>query len=168
MPPRTGVFDGWRAVLVRLFSSSSLLIPLIKWGLGTFLCTLSVLGIGWIGAHRPLPLSVHLPLPDHCGLALPVSWQCSATCGEGIQQRQVVCRTNANSLGQCEGDKPDTLQACSLPACRGEPDRMGRGRPGRPSSSRPNSQPSLYPGPLEIPSIRGAPLCSQEISRTLP
>ncbi|XP_036294116.1 A disintegrin and metalloproteinase with thrombospondin motifs 14 isoform X5 [Pipistrellus kuhlii] len=55
----------------------------------------------------------------------PAQWrtgawsQCSATCGEGIQQRQVVCRTNANSLGQCEGDKPDTIQACSLPACRG-------------------------------------------------
>ncbi|XP_066205594.1 A disintegrin and metalloproteinase with thrombospondin motifs 14 isoform X2 [Saccopteryx leptura] len=55
----------------------------------------------------------------------PAQWrtgawsQCSATCGEGIQQRQVVCRTNANSLGQCEGDKPDTVQVCSMPACRG-------------------------------------------------
>nr|XP_031316993.1 A disintegrin and metalloproteinase with thrombospondin motifs 14 isoform X6 [Camelus dromedarius] len=53
----------------------------------------------------------------------PAQWrtgawsQCSVTCGEGIQQRQVVCRTNANSLGQCEGDKPDTVQVCSLPAC---------------------------------------------------
>ncbi|XP_032985616.1 A disintegrin and metalloproteinase with thrombospondin motifs 14 isoform X5 [Rhinolophus ferrumequinum] len=55
----------------------------------------------------------------------PAQWrtgawsQCSATCGEGIQQRQVVCRTNANSLRQCEGDKPDTIQVCSLPACGG-------------------------------------------------
>eukprot|EP00071_Canis_lupus_P039678 XP_022273235.1 A disintegrin and metalloproteinase with thrombospondin motifs 14 isoform X1 [Canis lupus familiaris] len=55
----------------------------------------------------------------------PAQWrtgawsQCSATCGEGIQQRQVVCRTNANSLGQCEGDRPDTVQVCSLPACAG-------------------------------------------------
>nr|XP_044612490.1 A disintegrin and metalloproteinase with thrombospondin motifs 14 isoform X8 [Equus asinus] len=55
----------------------------------------------------------------------PAQWrmgawsQCSATCGEGIQQRQVVCRTSANSLGQCEGDKPDTVQICSLPACGG-------------------------------------------------
>lgn len=53
--------------------------------------------------------------------------QCSATCGEGIQQRQVVCRTTANSLRQCEGDKPDTVQVCSLPACEGE--RGGSGRP---------------------------------------
>uniref|UniRef100_A0A8C6W6E8 ADAM metallopeptidase with thrombospondin type 1 motif 14 n=1 Tax=Nannospalax galili TaxID=1026970 RepID=A0A8C6W6E8_NANGA len=51
----------------------------------------------------------------------PAQWrtgawsQCSATCGEGIQQRQVVCRTI--TLGQCEGDKPDTVQFCSLPAC---------------------------------------------------
>uniref|UniRef100_A0A8D0V137 ADAM metallopeptidase with thrombospondin type 1 motif 14 n=1 Tax=Sus scrofa TaxID=9823 RepID=A0A8D0V137_PIG len=56
----------------------------------------------------------------------PVQWrtgawsQCSVTCGEGIQQRQVVCRTSANSLGQCEGDKPDTVQVCSLPACEGQ------------------------------------------------
>ncbi|XP_047681567.1 A disintegrin and metalloproteinase with thrombospondin motifs 14 isoform X6 [Prionailurus viverrinus] len=55
----------------------------------------------------------------------PAQWrtgawsQCSATCGEGIQQRQVVCRTNANSLGQCEGEKPDTVQVCSLPRCGG-------------------------------------------------
>ncbi|XP_053778769.1 A disintegrin and metalloproteinase with thrombospondin motifs 14 isoform X3 [Desmodus rotundus] len=55
----------------------------------------------------------------------PAQWrtgawsQCSATCGEAVQQRQVVCRTNANSVGQCEGDKPDTIQVCSLPACRG-------------------------------------------------
>ncbi|XP_006835920.1 PREDICTED: A disintegrin and metalloproteinase with thrombospondin motifs 14 [Chrysochloris asiatica] len=55
----------------------------------------------------------------------PAQWrtgawsQCSATCGEGIQQRQVVCRTNTNSLGQCEGDKPDTVQICSLPTCGG-------------------------------------------------
>uniref|UniRef100_A0A8C9M691 ADAM metallopeptidase with thrombospondin type 1 motif 14 n=1 Tax=Panthera tigris altaica TaxID=74533 RepID=A0A8C9M691_PANTA len=55
----------------------------------------------------------------------PAQWrtgawsQCSATCGEGIQQRQVVCRTNANSLGQCDGEKPDTVQVCSLPPCGG-------------------------------------------------
>ncbi|NIG61103.1 A disintegrin and metalloproteinase with thrombospondin motifs 14 isoform X2 [Pontoporia blainvillei] len=55
----------------------------------------------------------------------PAQWrtgawsQCSVTCGEGVQLRQVVCRANASSLGQCEGDKPDTVQVCSLPACGG-------------------------------------------------
>nr|XP_044993351.1 A disintegrin and metalloproteinase with thrombospondin motifs 14 isoform X2 [Jaculus jaculus] len=57
----------------------------------------------------------------------PAQWrtgawsQCSTSCGEGIQQRQVVCRTSANALGQCAGDEPDTVRACSLPACAGEP-----------------------------------------------
>lgn len=56
----------------------------------------------------------------------PAQWrtgawsQCSATCGAGVQQRQVVCRTTANSLRQCEGDKPGTVQVCSLPACEGD------------------------------------------------
>ncbi|KAM5241577.1 A disintegrin and metalloproteinase with thrombospondin motifs 14 isoform 1-T1 [Hipposideros larvatus] len=65
-------------------------------------------------ARRPC-LRVPCPAPWRTG-----AWsQCSATCGEGIQQRQVVCRTNANSLRQCEGEKPDTIQVCSLPACGG-------------------------------------------------
>ncbi|XP_072484791.1 A disintegrin and metalloproteinase with thrombospondin motifs 14 isoform X1 [Notamacropus eugenii] len=56
----------------------------------------------------------------------PAQWrtgawsQCSASCGEGIQQRQVVCKTSDNSMGQCEGDKPETVQVCSLPACPGK------------------------------------------------
>nr|XP_003928681.2 A disintegrin and metalloproteinase with thrombospondin motifs 14 isoform X3 [Saimiri boliviensis boliviensis] len=65
-------------------------------------------------ARRPC---FRVPCPAQWRLG---AWsQCSATCGEGIQQRQVVCRTNANSLGQCEGDRPDTVQVCSLPACGG-------------------------------------------------
>nr|XP_054098925.1 A disintegrin and metalloproteinase with thrombospondin motifs 14 isoform X6 [Callithrix jacchus] len=65
-------------------------------------------------ARRPC---LRVPCPAQWRLG---AWsQCSATCGEGIQQRQVVCRTNANSLGQCEGDRPDTVQVCSLPACGG-------------------------------------------------
>ncbi|XP_055454814.1 A disintegrin and metalloproteinase with thrombospondin motifs 14 [Psammomys obesus] len=56
----------------------------------------------------------------------PAQWrigawsQCSATCGEGIQQRQVACRNSSSVLRQCEGLKPDTVQVCSLPACRGD------------------------------------------------
>ncbi|XP_073734962.1 A disintegrin and metalloproteinase with thrombospondin motifs 14 isoform X1 [Callorhinus ursinus] len=65
-------------------------------------------------ARRPC---LRVPCPAQWRMG---AWsQCSATCGGGIQQRQVVCRTNANSLGQCEGDKPDTVQVCSLPACAG-------------------------------------------------
>uniref|UniRef100_A0A4X2LBC1 ADAM metallopeptidase with thrombospondin type 1 motif 14 n=1 Tax=Vombatus ursinus TaxID=29139 RepID=A0A4X2LBC1_VOMUR len=56
----------------------------------------------------------------------PAQWrtgawsQCSASCGEGIQQRQVVCKTSDNSMGRCEGDKPETVQVCILPACAEE------------------------------------------------
>uniref|UniRef100_A0A4X2LBK7 ADAM metallopeptidase with thrombospondin type 1 motif 14 n=1 Tax=Vombatus ursinus TaxID=29139 RepID=A0A4X2LBK7_VOMUR len=56
----------------------------------------------------------------------PAQWrtgawsQCSASCGEGIQQRQVVCKTSDNSMGRCEGDKPETVQVCILPACAGK------------------------------------------------
>ncbi|XP_077634623.1 A disintegrin and metalloproteinase with thrombospondin motifs 14, partial [Crocuta crocuta] len=65
-------------------------------------------------ARRPC---LRVPCPAQWRMG---AWsQCSATCGEGIQQRQVVCRTNANSLGQCEGEKPDTVQVCSLPPCGG-------------------------------------------------
>ncbi|KAL2078584.1 hypothetical protein ACEWY4_026269 [Coilia grayii] len=45
--------------------------------------------------------------------------QCSVTCGEGIQQRQVVCRATDNSSGQCEGDKPETVIICKLAPCPG-------------------------------------------------
>lgn len=106
-----------------------------------------------------LCLSAHpgLPAPP-CPPSTP-PWparpprQCSVTCGEGIQQRQVVCRTNANSLGQCEGAKPDTIQACSLPACGGEPGRMGVGQLLWP---RPEAQPDWLPSPLVPPSTRAS------------
>ncbi|XP_062859444.1 A disintegrin and metalloproteinase with thrombospondin motifs 14 [Trichomycterus rosablanca] len=47
--------------------------------------------------------------------------QCSVSCGEGVQQRQVVCRSSDNSSAQCEGEKPESASVCSLPACPGEP-----------------------------------------------
>ncbi|XP_061561564.1 A disintegrin and metalloproteinase with thrombospondin motifs 14 isoform X2 [Phycodurus eques] len=59
--------------------------------------------------------------------ACPAQWrtgawsQCSVTCGEGIQQRQVVCKASDNSAGQCEGDRPETLRICELAApCPGQ------------------------------------------------
>uniref|UniRef100_A0AAV2LGY8 PLAC domain-containing protein n=1 Tax=Knipowitschia caucasica TaxID=637954 RepID=A0AAV2LGY8_KNICA len=56
----------------------------------------------------------------------PAQWrtgawsQCSVSCGEGIQQRQVVCKGSDNTIGECSEDKPDTLLICKLKACPGE------------------------------------------------
>lgn len=47
-------------------------------------------------------------------------WQCSVSCGEGIQQRQVVCKTSDNTVGECEGEKPETVLICKLSPCPGE------------------------------------------------
>ncbi|XP_048844172.1 A disintegrin and metalloproteinase with thrombospondin motifs 14 isoform X1 [Brienomyrus brachyistius] len=57
--------------------------------------------------------------------ACPAQWrtgawsQCSVSCGEGIQQRQVVCRTTDNTAGQCAGSKPDAVMVCKMPPCPG-------------------------------------------------
>uniref|UniRef100_A0A4W6EYZ0 ADAM metallopeptidase with thrombospondin type 1 motif 14 n=1 Tax=Lates calcarifer TaxID=8187 RepID=A0A4W6EYZ0_LATCA len=56
----------------------------------------------------------------------PAQWrtgawsQCSVTCGEGIQQRQVVCKASDNTIGECEGEKPETVLICKLSPCPGE------------------------------------------------
>ncbi|XP_062331565.1 A disintegrin and metalloproteinase with thrombospondin motifs 14 isoform X2 [Osmerus eperlanus] len=58
--------------------------------------------------------------------ACPAQWrtgawsQCSMSCGEGIQQRQVVCRATDNTIGQCEGDKPESVLICKLSSCPGQ------------------------------------------------
>ncbi|XP_028915155.1 A disintegrin and metalloproteinase with thrombospondin motifs 14 [Ornithorhynchus anatinus] len=60
-------------------------------------------------------------------LTCPAQWrtgawsQCSASCGEGVQQRQVVCQASDHSIGQCEGDKPEPVQMCHLAPCPGKP-----------------------------------------------
>lgn len=46
--------------------------------------------------------------------------QCSATCGNGTQERQVLCRTRENVIGFCKEDKPDTVRICRLPSCPSE------------------------------------------------
>ncbi|MCJ8738897.1 hypothetical protein PDJAM_G00040950 [Pangasius djambal] len=57
----------------------------------------------------------------------PAQWrtgawsQCSVTCGEGIKQRQVVCRSSENTSAQCEGEKPESVSICKLSPCPGEP-----------------------------------------------
>ncbi|XP_041117871.1 A disintegrin and metalloproteinase with thrombospondin motifs 3-like isoform X3 [Polyodon spathula] len=56
----------------------------------------------------------------------PAQWrtgawsQCSVSCGEGIQQRQVVCRAMDNSIGHCEDSKPETVRICKLDPCPGK------------------------------------------------
>ncbi|MBN3283317.1 ATS3 metalloproteinase, partial [Polyodon spathula] len=56
----------------------------------------------------------------------PAQWrtgawsQCSVSCGEGIQQRQVVCRATDNSVGHCEDGKPETVLICKLEPCPGK------------------------------------------------
>ncbi|XP_053739624.1 A disintegrin and metalloproteinase with thrombospondin motifs 3 isoform X2 [Synchiropus splendidus] len=61
----------------------------------------------------------------------PAQWrtgawsQCSVTCGQGIQQRQVVCKTSDNAVGECDGEKPETIIICMLAQCQGEPVSLG-------------------------------------------
>uniref|UniRef100_A0A8C7KD64 ADAM metallopeptidase with thrombospondin type 1 motif 2 n=1 Tax=Oncorhynchus kisutch TaxID=8019 RepID=A0A8C7KD64_ONCKI len=50
----------------------------------------------------------------------PAQWrvgpwsQCSVTCGNGSQERQVLCSTPDNSVGLCMETKPITLRTCQL------------------------------------------------------
>uniref|UniRef100_A0A8C8EFR1 ADAM metallopeptidase with thrombospondin type 1 motif 14 n=1 Tax=Otus sunia TaxID=257818 RepID=A0A8C8EFR1_9STRI len=59
-------------------------------------------------------------------LPCPAQWrtgawsECSASCGEGVQQRQVVCKGGEGG-GRCEGDKPEAVQGCHVALCPGEP-----------------------------------------------
>lgn len=82
------------------------------------------------GTQRPVH-SKHCPpeRPDtrrSCNHTLcPAQWrtgawsQCSVTCGEGIQQRQVVCKASDNTIGECGDDKPETVLICKLSSCPG-------------------------------------------------
>ncbi|NXH57553.1 ATS14 metalloproteinase, partial [Rhabdornis inornatus] len=61
-----------------------------------------------------------------CGrLPCPAQWrtgawsECSVTCGEGVQQRQVVCK-GSDSGARCEGDKPEAIQGCHVALCPGK------------------------------------------------
>ncbi|KAK6316660.1 hypothetical protein J4Q44_G00120600 [Coregonus suidteri] len=56
----------------------------------------------------------------------PAQWrvgpwsQCSVTCGNGTQERQVLCNTPDNSVGLCMETKPITLRTCQLVPCTGD------------------------------------------------
>ncbi|EDL93030.1 a disintegrin-like and metallopeptidase (reprolysin type) with thrombospondin type 1 motif, 14 (predicted) [Rattus norvegicus] len=110
-----------------------------EWGACSRSC--GKLGLQTRGVQCLLPLSngTHKAMPAKACLGnrpeakrpclrvpCPAQWrtgawsQCSATCGKGIQQRQVVCRNSSSALGPCEGVKPDTVRICSQPACGGD------------------------------------------------
>lgn len=46
-----------------------------------------------------------------------MSFQCSVSCGNGTQDRPVLCRTRDNAIGLCKENKPETVRICRLPPC---------------------------------------------------
>uniref|UniRef100_A0A671RGC7 A disintegrin and metalloproteinase with thrombospondin motifs 2-like n=1 Tax=Sinocyclocheilus anshuiensis TaxID=1608454 RepID=A0A671RGC7_9TELE len=53
----------------------------------------------------------------------PAQWrtgpwsQCSVTCGNGTQERQVMCSTPDNAIGICMDTKPESIKSCLLAPC---------------------------------------------------
>uniref|UniRef100_A0A803VWD1 ADAM metallopeptidase with thrombospondin type 1 motif 2 n=1 Tax=Ficedula albicollis TaxID=59894 RepID=A0A803VWD1_FICAL len=53
----------------------------------------------------------------------PAQWragpwsQCSVSCGNGTQDRPVLCRTRDNAIGLCKEKRPETVRICRLPPC---------------------------------------------------
>ncbi|XP_076994271.1 A disintegrin and metalloproteinase with thrombospondin motifs 2 [Tamandua tetradactyla] len=45
--------------------------------------------------------------------------QCSVTCGNGTQDRPVLCRTKDDSFGVCQEERPQTARVCRLSPCPG-------------------------------------------------
>lgn len=94
-----------------------------------------------------------MPAPPNPSLTVCLSvWaQCSASCGEGVQQRQVVCK-GSESGGRCEGDKPETVQGCHVALCPGERRRRrceeggGTGQGRRTGGDQPSCMPPAHLG----------------------
>ncbi|XP_072719087.1 A disintegrin and metalloproteinase with thrombospondin motifs 3 isoform X3 [Ciconia boyciana] len=53
----------------------------------------------------------------------PAQWkagpwsECSVTCGEGMESRQIMCRAG----DRCDGEKPESVRVCKLAPCNDEP-----------------------------------------------
>lgn len=43
--------------------------------------------------------------------------QCSVTCGNGTQERPVLCRTADDNFGVCREERPETARICRLAPC---------------------------------------------------
>nr|XP_055032048.1 A disintegrin and metalloproteinase with thrombospondin motifs 14 isoform X1 [Misgurnus anguillicaudatus] len=54
--------------------------------------------------------------------------QCSVSCGDGIRQRQVICKASDSSPGQCDTEKPESVSVCKLKPCTGEFPRPTAGK----------------------------------------
>lgn len=55
-----------------------------------------------------------------CFVPVFVCSQCSVTCGNGTQERQVMCITLDNNVGICKDTKPENIQKCQLTPCPSE------------------------------------------------
>ncbi|KAK2118393.1 A disintegrin and metalloproteinase with thrombospondin motifs 2 [Saguinus oedipus] len=142
--------------------------------------------------HDNITRSVHT---KHCNDARPESrracnrelcpgrwragpWsQCSVTCGNGTQERPVLCRTADDSFGICQEERPETARICRLGPCPrniSDPSKksyvvqwLSRPDPDSPiqkisSSNRPvyNSASALQCMPCALWSLPWAPLLS--------
>lgn len=73
--------------------------------------------VSCVGLWGPFPATGVSPEPSPTRfLSLG---QCSASCGDGVQQRQVVCK-GSESGGRCHGDKPEAVRGCHVSVCPGE------------------------------------------------
>lgn len=55
--------------------------------------------------------------------------QCSVTCGNGTQERPVLCRTADDSFGICREERPETARICRLGPCPRKPPAAPSPRP---------------------------------------